>query len=185
MMNSFEILKKFGFEPFHPAVTALSAFRGGMIHTEIAPDSARFKNAAFLFSRLAYHGAPVTEEHLKRWFMSIVVNVKTGNMAPEEIVARSEGIVFAFEGKPSFLFDEDLAREVILKCEWTPMAAEIWRFAEPGFTEFENLRMDLNRMLGRFVYEPLPPFANVQKLGWDQEPPRVTPIRITRVPPAA
>lgn len=155
-MSMREVLESLGFEPFHPALTALAAFRAGQISAQIRPDSERYKNAAILLGRVAAIAAPMSAAEVKKWFMPIVASVKTGNMGPDEIVARAEGVAFAFEGMPRFLFSRALLRDVVLKCEWLPTAAEIWPLVEPTLKEFERLRADLNGMLGLPVVASLP-----------------------------
>jgi hypothetical protein len=175
-MNMHEVLESIGFEPFHPALTALAAYRAGSLSVPISPGTPRYENLVRLALRLGDVGAPASAEDIKKWFLPIVAHVKIGNMGPDEIVARAEGVAFALEGKPRFFFSRALLREVMLKCEWLPTAAEIWPLIESNFREFERLRADLNAALMRPVNAALPSSGDAASLGFDPNG-TVMPIR--------
>ena len=176
-MNLRETLEGYGFGPSHPALTALAAFRGGHIVTNIKPESQRFKNAALLMCALATLGAPATATEIRAWFSSIIPCVKTGNMESDAIVSRADGVALAFSDVPRFLFGAELTREVLKKCEWLPTAAEIWALIEQTVTDFNRLVTDLNLMLGRSCTAALPAPDEVLALGGGADNTKVIPIR--------
>ncbi len=170
----FDLLKKAGFQPDHPAVVALSVSQSSEVPADIRARRGRFGAVLELTAAIAEFAAPITAQELKNWFLLIVPHVKTGNMSPDEIVARVESVAFAFTGKPRFLFDVDLQRRVLLACEWLPVPAEIYKLIEDQDRQYAVVRAALNGMLGRPHFEALPTRAD---LGAAPEA-NIVPIRI-------